>query len=109
MVFIHAEYINWGPKHQKEHLYNGFSVPAFNEDVLSHDYHLHQLEQRSGEPYCLQDLLERRGIEPQSLSPPAVHKHKRSYTGDSDNTSILFGSDSGETDSSGYRLMKHLS
>jgi hypothetical protein len=39
-VFINREHADWGPAEQHSHFYQGFSVPTFTTDVLSHDYHL---------------------------------------------------------------------
>jgi hypothetical protein len=88
MVFIHPEYVNWGPKHQDQVYYKGFSVPTFNENILSHDYHLHWHGERTDELYCLE-----RGSEPESPPPPESCKRERSPTCDNDNLSNLFGSD----------------
>jgi hypothetical protein len=93
MVFIHPEYVNWGPEYQDKTCYERFSVSTFNENVLSHDYHLHQHRERTEKPYCLNVFLKQRGSEPESAPPPASRNHKCSPIGDSDNLSNLFGID----------------
>jgi hypothetical protein len=57
----------------------GFIVPLFNEDVLLHDYQLHQNNTATIWNYQLQNFLQRGGIE-----PPCDN---------SKNSSNLFGSD----------------
>ncbi len=93
MVFIHPDYVNLGPEHQDETHYKGFSIPTFNENVLSHDYHLHRDRERTDKPYCLNIFLKQRGSEPESPPPPASRKRKCIPTGNSDNLSNLFGTD----------------
>jgi hypothetical protein len=92
MVFIHPDYVCGVPSIKtKPVMKDSPFLPSMR--TYFPDYHLHQDRERTDKPYCLDVFLKQRGSEPESPPAPASRKHECIPTGDSDNSSNLFGTD----------------
>jgi hypothetical protein len=63
-LILDPKNVGWDPEEQLTSLGEGFIVTIFNDDVLLHDYHLHQDNKTTIRNYQLQNFLQTGGIEP---------------------------------------------